>query len=285
MGEANTNHKRLARNFHKTFIPERQYINAILKFAAKGGEGHIQAIAAATGIPTGESSGKVSPTLDYCRGMGLINISTEGDKKSAVKRPELTPFGRVVLLEDPFLKEPVTQWIAHLQLCSPITGADVWYRTFFDGVHILGMRFSRENLTMYLSGCYQTSSSGLIGPLVRMYEDVGSFRNCGALSEKSNIIQKSSAPILNEFGYGYGAWLIQLISYHFPHIHQITVDELDDVAGWRLIPGWNLSESQKVLEIVEKKGLISVDRHMNPWIIRCLDSCSDAWAKFYNDLI
>jgi len=49
---------RLPRNFHKTFIPERQYLNSILRFAARGASGDIQKIAAETGIPTGTSSGK-----------------------------------------------------------------------------------------------------------------------------------------------------------------------------------------------------------------------------------
>jgi hypothetical protein len=71
----------------------------MLRFAASGREGDYQFISAATGIPTGSSSGKVPAILDYCRGMGLIRLT--GQERSAIKKPELTPFGRVVLLEDP----------------------------------------------------------------------------------------------------------------------------------------------------------------------------------------
>ena len=92
-------HNRLPRNFHKTFKPERQYINAMLRYAASDEEGDYQAIAASTGIPTGTSSGKVPAILDYCRGMGLIRLAVHD--RSSIKNPDLTPFGRIVLLEDP----------------------------------------------------------------------------------------------------------------------------------------------------------------------------------------
>ena len=137
-------HNRLPRNFHKTFKPERQYIAAMLRYAAAGKEGDYQAIAADTGIPTGTSSGKVPAILDYCRGMGLLRLS--GADRSAIKRPELTSFGRMVLLEDPFLKTAISQWIAHLNLCSPLTGADVWYQLFFVGTQALGKSFPRTKL-------------------------------------------------------------------------------------------------------------------------------------------
>jgi len=41
--------------------------------AAGENEGTDQEISAETGIPTGQSSGKASAMLDYCRGMGLIH--------------------------------------------------------------------------------------------------------------------------------------------------------------------------------------------------------------------
>ena len=59
---------RLAKNFHRTFIPEKQYLGAILKYAAESGPYDMQAIADATGIPTGKSSGKAIPTADYAIG-------------------------------------------------------------------------------------------------------------------------------------------------------------------------------------------------------------------------
>ena len=274
---------RLSRNFHRTFKPERQYIAAMLRFAASGAEGDAQAISAATGIPTGASSGKVPAILDYCRGMGLIRLG--GQERSAVKKPELTPFGRSTLLEDPYLKSGLSQWIAHLNLCGPLTGADTWYQVFFGGMHSLGMTFDRAKLELHLSLAYGVNKAGLIGPLIGMYQDEAAFSVCGVLSESEAGIIRKPAPINDEYGHAYGAWMLQLVSDHFPKQGQISTSELDMRAGWRTIPGWDVGSHQRVLALVERKGLIEVDRHMEPWLLRPKISVESAWKRIYDDLL
>lgn len=274
---------RLPRNFHRTFKPERQYIAAMLRFAASGAEGDAQSIAGATGIPTGASSGKVPAIMDYCRGMGLIRLG--GQARSAVKKPELTPFGRSVLIEDPYLKSGLSQWIAHLNLCGPLTGAEVWYQVFFKGTQSLGMTFDRSKLESHLSVVYGTDKIGLIGPVIGMYQDEAAFSACGALSESSEGIARKPAPINDEYGYAYGAWMLQLVADHFPKQGQISITELDARAGWRTIPGWDVGNHQRVLSLVEWKGLIEIDRHMEPWLLRPKISEESAWKRIYDDLL
>jgi len=255
----------------------------MLRFAASGQEGDYQTIADGTGIPTGSSSGKVPAVLDYCRGMGLLTLANEA--RTSVKRPVLTPFGRKVLLEDPFLKEGITQWIAHFNLCSPITGADVWYHVFFKGAKTLGTTFKRDELEKYLSLVYQSQGGGLIGPLVGMYEDEAAFAQCGVVREQNGIIRRSAAPIDREFGFGVGAWLLQLMTDHFPKSKQVTLAELDELAGWRTIAGWDIPSLNRILQILEQKAIVDIDRHMDPWLVRAKLSPSEAWSKIYDDLI
>ncbi len=275
---------RLSRNFHKTFIPERRYIHAILQFASTGKSGDIQSIASATGIPTGTSSGKVKPTIDYSRGMGLITL-TESSMGKTVKTPQLTPFGRMVLLEDPFLKESVTQWIAHINLCGPSCGADIWYKVFCLGSHTLGTQFQKSQLDSYLKNKYGVQKGNLIGPLVRMYDDPASFSSCGALKETKLTINRKTAPISEEYLWGYGAWILCTIEQFFPGTTQVTVTDLDRMAGWRTIPGWGIDASQQLLRMLEQKGILTVERHMNPWIIQCRENSNNLWKKIYNDLL
>lgn len=277
------NHNRLPRNFHKTFKPERQYIHAMLRFAASGREGDYQEIAAATGIPTGTSSGKVPAILDYCRGMGLVRLV--GPDRSSVKKPDLTPFGRVVLLEDPYLKLSVSQWIAHLNLCSPLTGADVWYQTFFAGTQSLGMTFERTKIESHLSLVYGVEKSGLIGPLIGTYEDEASFKVCGALTETSGTVQRKIAPVSEEMALGYGAWILQLMGTHFSKLRHIPITDLDTAAGWRTIPGWDISSLQRALEMIVRKGVVEVDRHMEPWLIVPASDAEQTWKRIYDDLL
>lgn len=275
--------RRLPRNFHMTFKPERRYISAMLRFAASGQAGSIQTIAEATGIPTGASTGKTPVILDYCRGMGLLR--TTSPERSAIKKPELTPLGRIVFLEDPFLKEAVSQWIVHLNLCSPLTGADVWFRTFFEGTQALGMNFKRSQLESHLSIAYGIEKTGLIGPLIGMYQDDAAFHICGALSESSGRISRKQAPLGIEFGFGYGAWLLQQLDAHFPGAGQVSTTDLDSVAGWRTIPGWDCEAQKRALELVELKGLLEVDRHMEPWLLRPKVPPERAWKRLFDDLL
>ncbi|SPD75417.1 conserved hypothetical protein [uncultured Desulfobacterium sp.] len=278
-----TQHSRLPRNFHKTFKPERQYINAMLRYAASGEKGDYRAIAAATGIPTGTSSGKVPAILDYCRGMGLIRLA--GQERSSTKKPELTPLGRIVLLEDPYLKTRVSQWIAHFNLCSPTVGADVWYHIFFAGMQALGMNFARAKLETYLNVIYGVERSGLIGPLIGTYEDDAAFKMCGVLSEIGGTVVRRPAPIADELGLGYGAWMLQLMRDHFPKRRQVPITDLDATAGWRTIPGWDISSLQRALELVERKGLIEVDRHMEPWLLIPKADADETWRHIYDDML
>ena len=119
----------------------------MLSFAAAEKDGTLPEISAKTGIPMGKSSGKTPAILDYCCGMGLITLSS---KNGAVKSPRLTSFGRVVFLEDKFLKQPLTQWLAHIHLCRPDAGAEAWFLTFVKGRKILGDSFNQEQLESFL---------------------------------------------------------------------------------------------------------------------------------------
>lgn len=127
--------------------------------------------------------------------------------------------------------------------------------------------------------------TNLIGPVIRMYTDEAGFRNCSALEENQNQITRKTAPTGDEMGFGYGAWLVQLIADHFPKATQVTVTELDSKAGWRTIPGWSIAQGQQVLAILERKGIIRVDRLMEPWIVQKAADESSLWKKFYDDLI
>lgn len=276
-------HKRLPRNFHRTFKPERRYIHALLRYASMDGEGDQQAIATATKIPTGASSGKVPAILDYARGMGLIRLDSPGP--SAIKKPRLTSFGRAVFLEDPFMRLGVSQWIAHLHLCGPITGADIWYHVFFGGAQSLGNRFTREKLETHLSVVYGTDSVNLIGPLIGTYDDDAAFKTCSAIELDGGTLKCRSAPLGDEFGRAYGAWILQLIHIHFPLERQVSVTALNVKAGWRTIPGWNAGSQEQALSLIERKGIIDIDRQMEPWLIRPKMDLNMAWKQIFTDLI
>lgn len=273
----------LPRNFHRTFMPERCYINEMLRFAAAGKSGDYQVIAQETGIPMGKSTGKVPAILDYCRGMGMITIDEKN--RSSVKSPELTPFGRIVLLEDPLVSERITQLIAHFNLCNPDNGADAWCHVFFRGRYILGMRFGREQLNDYLADIYGVQSKNLIGPMIRMYQDDASFLRAGILSETDNEIERLSAPSMREYSNAFAAWILSLMERFFPKNNQVAITEFERICGWQSISGWSDAQVSEILSILEAKSAIGVDRQMQPWIIRKHGDSKAWWLRMYEDLI
>lgn len=276
------NHSRLPRTFHRTFIPERRFINSMLKYAAAGKSGDIQEIAQATGVPTGTSSGKVAPTIDYCRGMGLLTLQAT---RSAVKEPGLTPFGRVVLLEDPFLKEEITQWLSHLNLCAEAGGAEVWYQTFWNGAVRLGPAFSRDELESWLANVLSIKPGGFVGPMVRMYQEEASFAKCGALLENGKQLSRCKMPVRSEFAWGCAAWILTALERTVKSGEQATMPQLENACGWNRLTGWSLEDAERVLEFVQRKGAIAVDRHMQPWILKAKMSANEAWRQIYDDMI
>jgi hypothetical protein len=41
---------------------------------------------------------------------------------------------------------------------------------------------------------------------------------------------------------------------------------------------------QRALELVERKGIVEVDRHMEPWLLRPAMPAALAWKRIYDDL-
>jgi hypothetical protein len=215
--------------------------------------------------------------------MGLITLNE--NYKKGNKKPELTTFGRTILLNDPFLKESVTQWVCHLNLCDPISGADVWFHCFLKGINILGMNFSIEDVKEYISVIYKTSRTSIISPMIRMYQDDSSFRNCNVLQREKDLIIRKKAPISDELANAYGAWVLGLMKKYFSDQNQVSTKELEEQAGWLSIAGWNTSDLVTVLELVHIKGLIEIDRTMDPWLLSPMKESDEAWKEIYEDMI
>ncbi len=275
--------ERLAKNFHQTFRPERIHITAILRFAAKGGSGTDQEIGKETGIPTGQTSGKVPVTIDYAEAMGLIKVQKgQGDK---VKCPELTEFGRILLLEDPYMKTEVSQWLMHLQLCGKHGGADIWYQLFCTSIDSLQIAFSLKDVEEYFERKYGVNKTKFLSPMLNCYTEDSSLKICGALSREDNSFIRHKAPISEEMTLAYGAWVLLLLERWFPNDAQVPVDDFETTTGWSSIAFWDREESKEIIDRVAERGLISVDRHMKPWLISAIDNSSQALKMIYDDLI
>jgi len=268
-------------NFHKTFIPERRLIAALLEYAAKEKSGTYAEIAAETGIPMGASTGKVPAILDYARGMGLVEL--KAGVGSSVKNPVLTDFGRVVFLEDRMMGEPLTQWIAHMHLCRWDIGAHAWYQVFGVGRAVLGSSFTPDQLEEYLTNIFGPGQNRT-GPIVRTYLDDAALRRASILSLEAETIRRKSAPLMSECAKAYAAHVLTLLDAAFSDRLQVTVSELSERTHWFDVCSWGTTDIDRALSLMESTGFVAVDRQMRPWVMERRCAANQVWASIYDDL-
>lgn len=266
--ESQENFERLRLSFHQTFIPERRYISNLLRFVAEPKEVNLEEVANATGIPTGESSGKVEPTLYYAKGMGLLTLSRGEGRRWAVC---ISPFGSSVLEEDPFMSEGLTQWLLHLQLCRKRGGAEAWFAVFAEGDLALGKSFTDEELKAYLVARYGKRSN-IVGPLVKMYTSETSFLACGALTAEDGLIRRLPAPCNTTHFPGYGYLFFSLWDTVFPGVQQVCLEDFERKASFFAASGWDLSQVNRFVDHLADEQLLKIDRQTGNALL--LRTCS-----------
>lgn len=265
----------LSINFHMTFKPERKFIGAILEFANEGRRGDVQEIASATGIPMGKSSGKLLPIMSYAVGMGLINVQNAA---SGEKNLSLTPFGELIYHVDKYLGEEKFQVLAHMNLCRGDIGAAAWHQVFGVGRNILGSSFDREELEKYLVNNFGQGRNR-IGPLVSTYNDDNSLKRSNMLTIKDKVISRQKAPISEKYALLYSSYILTLFESFFENDNQVTLTDFNEKTHMFDICLWNDVDIEKVLQYVEEKGHVLVDRHMRPWILEKASTADRVWAQ------
>lgn len=274
--------QRLPVTFHRTFYPERSYLNAIIKYTASDKEGTDQQIGKDTGIPVGKSDGKVPAIISYAQGMGLL-VSGKGSHPGT-RKLTLTHFGRSVLLEDPFLSAELTQWLAHAHLCRAVGGAEVWHQVFAQGYDLLGSDFSEDSIEQYLIKRLGKRNRSLTGPLLRMYTERASFGEADIIVQHNDRYQRKSAPCLRTYKLPYTAFFLMLWEDHFYDVAQISLADFENDTNWSRIFGWTPRESELVLGMLQSTGAIRLDTHIWPYAVIRTGASNDYWGRVYDDM-
>ncbi|HHV08313.1 MAG TPA: DUF4007 family protein [Firmicutes bacterium] len=273
----------LSLNFHRTFIPERRLVSALLEYVALGKEGTLHQISEETGIPMGKSTGKMPAILEYCKGMGLLTV--EPGTKRKYKKPVLTPFGEAVYLNDRLLGEEMTQWLAHLNLCRPDIGALIWNMVFVKGIKVLGYSFSSNQLENYLISHFGEGAKSRTGPLLSVYTDDAALGRAKILQVDGGSVILNKAPITSTWETAYSAIILELLQTFFPGQFQVTITDFATKTGLFEMCLWQENDVETMLSFVERKGFISIDRQIRPWIIEKKASCEDVWPLIFADTI
>lgn len=273
--------ERISLSFHQSFVPERNYLSNLMTFASQSIEKDTAEIAEATGIPTGESSGKVNPTIYYLKGMGLLEVSLGQSKKWQLR---LTPLGKIILAEDQFLSEGFTQWILHLHLCRRNFGAEAWYAVFGESELGLGKTFTEDSVKSYLIVKYGKRSK-IIGPLVRMYTSDASFLKCGALVVEESQIKRCSAPCNTTHFPGYFYVFLSLWDDFFRDVQQVAIEDFEQKTRFFATLSWNIMQLNHFIDQLADGGLVKIDRQTGSAIILRMVCTNTILDKLYSKLL
>jgi Protein of unknown function (DUF4007) len=278
-------------NFPQTFLPERRLLAQLLNFAKKGGSGDKVAIGAETGIPTGNSTGKVDPMIYYAYGMGLITIR----KTSSHWQLGLTHLGHTVIQEDPFLSEPQTLWLLHLMLCrrlnlsSPAYGvADAWFALFAEGGFRLGSRFTQASFLDFLTDRHGDKSylKSLSGVVVRSYLEDSCLGHIDVLQQiDDGSFIKQSAPSEKSFFPFYASYLYLVWDELFASENQISLNLFSQQTRCFSIMVWDEFMIVPWLDWMSDKGIIQVDRYTGTPMLLRLQKTAQVLSNSYSELV
>ncbi len=283
-------------NFPQTFLPDRRLLARLLPFAAANGSGDKVQIGAETGIPTGQSTGKVEPMIHYARGMGLVEATKEAGRWLLA----LSPLGRVVVSEDPYLSQPVTLWLLHLLLCrrsglaDPASGiADPWFALFAEGVLRLGERFDQTAYLAYLTERHGAKGKGylssLSGLVLRSYLEATCFGPLNALSLESSgnqsIYLRRAAPDERSHFPAYAAYLFLVWDDLYRGHDQLAMDDFFTQTRCLAVLGWDRATAARWLDWMADRGLIQLDRQTGGTLALRLRDTAPVISGIYDELI
>ena len=270
-------------NFHQTFKPERQYIASLLDYSNNTSGFHsAKEISLETGIPTGESSGKVIPHIEYANYMGLLSFELQNGKY------ELTPtnLGKIVIQEDPGFMEELTALICHGMLLRPENGASVWSRTFIDVFPKYDTELSIEQCIKELEVFYGDKiKQKNFAPFLGSYEEFFDFFDIFELDKsRTSIVFKNKLPISNDFVFVYAYLLFKYWDEQFCNNNEITADEFE-LLNFSKVFRWSREETYKVLEMLNDRNILRLNRQMSPYTILRLETEETLLNKLYSELL
>ena len=265
-------------NFHQTFRPEKQYIAAILDIAGDQEFWTVREISMMTGIPTGESSGKVEPHIIYADYMGLINYEKKEGKYS-LKR---TFLGETVYMEDPGLQEKLTELLCHTMIVRSENGARLWSTIFRNVMPRYKTGIKRDLLIKELNATLEGKiTTKNIAPFFGSYENF--FESLSVVSDDGSTLKLAAIPYDKEYIYVYGLALLAYWKEQYPDQDEITSDQLRKLYFGNVF-GWDIQEEYAVLEHLSDKQIIRMNRQLMPYTILRNVGFDDLVERLYSEL-
>ena len=264
-------------NFHQTFPPAFEHIGRLLELADKGITLDKYEISDATGIPTGKSTGKVEPHIDYAIMMGLLKDLPKEKQKYTLEKTEL---GREILLQDMGINEEVSQLLSHIHLTSKVTGAFLWWNIVRDILpryrgDVLNTVFSDELLKRY-------DKPVNTGPFFSSYKN--SFTSFKLINQENDRLRSFSLRYNPDLRYVYAYALLYEWECLYEFRNEISSIELEELK-FSTIFAWNNESEFEALQVIADLGIIRLNRQLVPYTITRLRKSNEIIPLLYSLLL
>lgn len=265
-------------SFHESFPAQTIYLSELLKLASENYSGNKYEISNITGIPTGDTSGKVEPHIRYLEYMGLMTSYYESGKINI----RLTQLGKVIFQEDPFLMQDVTKRLLHYNLCRINIGAPQWSFLFRDYPYDFNtpiklsniidngkLIFGKEIYLSALKSLYNNGDFSSISPVEFIDKDI-IFKNCYINYECRNV---------------YAYTLLKEIEDKKLENCEVTIDIILEEIKWQKGFGFDYETTIEVLDDLNHMGIIKFNKQLDPMTIITNRNSEDIIAFLYDSLI
>jgi hypothetical protein len=266
-------------DFHLTFKVELKHVAGLLAIAQDAKPVTKEEISVLTGIPTGRSSGKVVPHINYAEYMGLIE-HPRADGRFILSRTEL---GSTVYREDPLLIEPLTHLMCHYWLCSG-KGASLWYYLWREFVPTVGLVFEEKDFVQ--SACQRFKRKNVnMTPLKKCYTAEDSLGRLGMVQIRGATWTISPHKYNSQMRYLYTYTLLQEWETKCPDRPELTVPEITDILRWNNAYGWAYDDTLYTLTQLQALGMLNLNRQLEPITVIRNARSQDVLARLYSSLI
>lgn len=265
-------------NFHQTFRPEKQYIAAILELAGDATVRNVKEISSLTGIPNGESSGKVEPHIIYACCMGLISY----EKVNGGYRLERTMLGETIYAEDPGLQENLTILMCHCMMQCENDGAPLWSTIIKKIMPLYRTGIKKDMLLKELVAPFDgKATTKNIAPFFGSYNSF--FDSLGLLVEEGDSLKIECLQYNKEFIYAYAIAFLTYWNEMYPSQDEITSVQMDELHFGEVF-GWDMQSEYAVLEHLSDKGIIRMNRQLMPYTILKLVEVEALYCRLFSEL-
>jgi len=274
--------KKYSFNFHSTFFPDLENISRLLEICDNNVFLSKEEIFNLTGIPTGKSTGKVAPHINYASYMNLIEYEKVKDEYLLKK----TKLGELIFNVDPYFQEDISKYLCHYFLTSSTIGADMWYEIFRNFPTYLGNETSGGVVKDEVSRKFNLKSAPKLTPFIGTYlkdNSLGSL-NLLQIGEENKYIFNST-DYDNNFIYVYAYTLIADLEYIYDSRREFTVDEIFDCIKWNRAFNWDKDKASEVLDIIAERGILKMNKQLIPVTVILNFKSKEILDKLYSMLI